>query len=251
MQNRFTLSCLLGIAALAASCASPPASVDDGPAPGPTAPKSPTPPAKDPSKTPAPSTPGDKQPPDPDQDEPYVYPDVIHTGFTGADVFKVPVSSNLVGADLKWESADPSIVTIEPTKKPAEYDDPSWAMVTTKKAGKTSIKVSAGGKTLNVEVNVMAYTAEQIAAGKTRYKTGGAGPTQVACASCHEKPDGADHSPTILAEYDDADIVSAITTAVYASDGYELSLKTHKWELAEPEKVGIMAYLRALPPRGF
>jgi hypothetical protein len=190
----------------------------------------------------------------PDGDGDYIFPERIHSGFGGATIFRVPIATTLKGADLAWMVADPAIATIAAAAAPNDselYDEdlPSWAILTTKKAGTTRVMASAGGKTSTADVIVTAYAPAQMAAGKARYTTAGAA-DRVACASCHEKADGADHSPTRLAAYDDANVVSAITTAKYG-DGYPLGLKTHKWALTDAEKTGIMGYLRSLSPRGF
>jgi hypothetical protein len=191
----------------------------------------------------------------------FLMPDLINTGFTGGtEVFKVPLFTDLTGA-LTWEVADPSLAEVTPIQPPADYldaknaeptkvPDIQFAMLTTKKAGASKVLVKGAGKTAEAQLTVKAYTSAAYAVGQTRYKTAADGARQP-CAGCHEKPDGADHSPSWLALFDDDDVLSAIQTGVYAVDKYEVNGGNHKWNLSEEEKGGIMAYLRGLAPRGF
>lgn len=192
--------------------------------------------------------------------EPFLDPPVIYSGFTGgAEVFKVPLFTNLEG-ELEWKLEDPSVAEIVPIEPPSwalEFvkENPDFkpfkhAMLTTKKAGATKVVASAGGQKLEVPLNVVAYTSAAYATGQTRYKTGGTDARRP-CAGCHESPTGVDHSSRWLSPFDDQDVLSAIQTGVYSSDGWVLSSVEHKWELTEDEKTGIMAYLRGLPPKGY
>lgn len=208
-------------------------------------------------------TAGDKpatEPTDEFEMKDYLMPDIINTGFTGgAEVFKVPLFTDLTGT-LTWEVADPSLAEVTPIPPPAEYTeaknadpkvpDIQFAMLTAKKAGSSKVTVSGGGKTAEADLLVKAYTSAAYAVGQARYKNAGSDARQP-CAGCHEKPDGADHSPSWLALFDDDDVLSAIQTGVYAVDKYEVNKGNHKWNLTEEEKTGIMAYLRGLAPRGF
>jgi len=199
--------------------------------------------------------------PEPGEQDPelkdFVMPDKVNTGFTGgAEVFKVPLWTDLEGT-LTWAAADPSIVTVAPIAAPADYKPEdgarklSFAMITATKAGTTKVTVTGNGKSASADVTVKAYTTASYEVGKTRYKTGGTEDNRKPCAGCHEAAGGADHSPTWLAYYEDSDVLQAIQTAVYASDKYEVNKGNHKWNLTEPEKDGIMAYLRGLPPKAF
>jgi len=192
---------------------------------------------------------GPVEPPDMATD--YLFPDVAHTGFDGTHVFKVPLSTNLT--NVTWKIDDPAIASITPVATPALYAEygETWAMVTAKKAGTTKVTATGGGKTVSSMLVVQAYTAANLAAGDKRYNTPD-NPTAAqrnACAGCHKLANGADHSPVVLAAYDDDDVLPAITTGVY-QDGYQLMV-THTWNLTDAEKQGIMPYLRSLPPRGF
>jgi hypothetical protein len=186
----------------------------------------------------------------------FLEPPIVNTGFIDATkTFKVPLFTDFAG-ERKWTVADPSILSVEEVEAPSDYeDDPKhplfFAMITTKKAGKTKITLTAGSKKAETEVTVKAYTADQYATGMQRYKTGGTEANRKPCASCHEAAGGADHSPTWLSFYEDDDVLTAIQTAVYASDKYEVNKGNHKWNLTEAEKPGIMAYLRGLQPRNF
>jgi cytochrome c553 len=122
--------------------------------------------------------------------------------------------------------------------------------------------VTSGTTTLTSKLVVKGYSDADVAAGKARYETGGPEPDRVACASCHAKPDGVDHSPLKMAGFDDAVILGVIQEATYppsttgravASDYAPkgpLELPTHKWNLTDQEKAGILAHLRSLPLGG-
>jgi hypothetical protein len=192
----------------------------------------------------------------------FLFPPVIFTGFTdGTQVFKVPVWTDIEG-NVTWSAADPSIVDIVPVNPPADYDPEldkkeglpplQFAMITTKKAGKTTVSVSGNGKTATSEVLVRAFTSAEYTLGQTRYKTGGTGDRQP-CAGCHEKADGWDHSPTWVSIVPDEEILGAIQTGEYRFEDevWTLNKGNHKWNLTEEEKPGILAYLRSLPPAGF
>ncbi|GEM_PF-1230259 len=199
----------------------------------------------------------------PEEEKDFLWPFEIHTGYTdGTQVFKVPLETDLTG-NLTWTVADPSIAEVTPVDPPADYieakkefpdevPDLQFAMLTTKKPGTTTVKVSNGSKTAQSELFVRAYTAADYNVGQTRYKTGGTGNRQP-CAGCHEKPDGWDHSPYWLAIVPDDEVLGAIIEGEYRweDEKYVLNNGNHKWNLTEEEKTGILAYLRGLPPRGF
>jgi hypothetical protein len=206
-------------------------------------------------------------PTDDHEDENFLAPEAINTGFVldpdaGIDspVFKVPLYTDLKG-DLKWVVADPTLAEIKPIPPPKDYEeakksepnipDLQFAILTAKKPGNSTVTVSGGGKTAKSTLTIKSYTPEAYAVGKTRYKTGEGTDNRRPCASCHEKPDGADHSPFAIASFDDDDVLNAIQTAVYAKDKYVVNNGNHKWNLKDNEKEGIMAYLRGLPPKGF
>jgi hypothetical protein len=190
-------------------------------------------------------------PPDPDSD--YVFPDTAYTGYDGTNTFKVPLSTSLTG-DVTWEVEDPSILDVAPATAPPEYEEygATWAIATTKKAGTTKVTAVSGAKRLEATVVVAAYEPTVVAAGAMRYNqpADANAPQRTACASCHMLANGVDHSPLQMAFFADAEILSAITTGMYP-DGYTLMGVNHAWNVTDPEKEGIVPYLRSLPPKGF
>lgn len=201
-----------------------------------------------------------------------VFPPVVHTGYDGAHQFQVPVSTDLVNqvdGEVSWSSGDSSIATVESVATPAGYPATRgvWAMITAAGAGQTTVSATIGSHTVSAEVEVAAYTSEQVMAGDTRYHTDGA---EQSCASCHQAADGVDHTPTEMAFHDDAALLVVITQGHYPDQclsdegdpctcdsegcslvpGYVLSVD-HTWTLTESEADGIVPYLRSLPPRGF
>ena len=255
--------CILSLI-LAAACAAPPSSTTER-SPG----TSKSDKNKDESDTeqdddPNPDGADDGPATDPTDDiemKDFLMPNLINTGFTGgAEVFKVPLFTDLTGS-VTWQVVDPTLAEVTAVAPPTDYTeakqrepnkvpDLQFAMLTAKKAGSTKVVVAGGGKQAEAQLTVKAYTSAAYAVGQARYKTAGTDARQP-CAGCHEKPDGADHSPSWLAFFEDDDVLAAIQTAVYASDKYEVNNGNHKWNLTEDEKGGIMAYLRGLPPRGY
>ena len=192
---------------------------------------------------------GGDDPPEPEP--PFVFPLKAHSGFDGTHAFKVPLITNLE-PDPVWTLADPSIGTLQAVQSPPEWEATggSWALITTLKPGVTELSATVGTVTASTTLTVTAYTAADVAIGETRYREpADAGPNRVPCASCHEKEDGADHSPVRAAMYDDAGLLTIIKTGELAG---EITLRVpHKWDITAAEQKGIVAYLRSLPPRGF
>lgn len=178
----------------------------------------------------------------------HVMPTTTHSGFDGAHAFRVPVAVyGATGATLV--ASDPSIVDIVPTKlvDPAN-DDGEYFMVTTKKAGTVTLMAKAGSSTASASLAIAAYTVDQYAVGQGRYTNAAAsGP---ACVSCHAEAGGIDHSPSRLASVKDTDVVTVITTGILV-EGSPITQVKHKWAVTDTEAAGLVAYLRALEPRGF
>jgi hypothetical protein len=193
-----------------------------------------------------------------------LFPRVAHSGFNANARFRVMFATS--AQDPRWAVADPEIATIEPSAPPAVPDldarNLRFALVTTTKAGETTVTMTAGGTTLTSRLVVKAYTDEQLAIGRTRYEAADPDPARAPCASCHAKPGGVDHSPLKMAGFDDATILGVIreatypesptgqsTTSAYAPRG-PLKFTGHRWKLTEPETDGILAHLRSLPLGG-
>jgi len=199
--------------------------------------------------------PGGVRPPNQGMD--FVYPTTAYTGFDGTNTYKVPVGTNLT--NVTWTIDDPTFADIAAVAAPTGTEfsrfGGTWAMVTTRKAGTTKITATGGGKTVTAALVVTTYTTANLAVGDTRYNTpaDATAAQRASCASCHKLANGADHSPLVLEWYKDDEILSAVTTGVYpaAAGGYVLQGVNHAWNLTDAEKLGIVPYLRALPPRGF
>lgn len=143
-------------------------------------------------------------------------------------------------------SADATLVS---TKLSEEYDEGRVYELTTLKAGSGTAKASWGSKEIPLTIQVTAYTAAQVTAGKQRYETAVAGATpSAACATCHRSATGIDHSPYYMAQYTDAALLSTIETGVNSDDNYQTK-SPHKMTFATPAaKAGIVPYLRSLDP---
>lgn len=181
-----------------------------------------------------------------------VGPGRVHAGYDGVHTFRAPMSA--AGRGLTWSIADASIATIEPAPSLGtalrSIDDPGGdVVVTALRPGTTTITVKAGDAIATSTLVVHSYPAASYAVGERRYNMPAdtSGP-RAACASCHGVTNGVDQSPTIQSSYTDDDLLSAITTGKY-KDGSALRGVDHAMNLTAVEKQGIVAYLRALPPR--
>jgi len=190
--------------------------------------------------------------PDPSDSTPdfQVQPTEVYSGFDGTNTFHMPFAAYGAGSDLKSAVADSSVVSIEPTTFQGDPSDTGkWYMLTAKKAGKTKVTVTSGGKTKDVNVTIVGYDTSRFQAGKTRYTT--ADGDQPPCAQCHSKSDGPDHSPYKLAPIADNQVQLIITTGIL--DGFPIKNVEHghRWTPNDDQLAGLVTYLRALPPRGF
>lgn len=143
-------------------------------------------------------------------------------------------------------TADATLVS---TKLSEEYKEGRVYELTTLKAGSGMAKASWGSTEIPLAIQVTAYTAAQVTAGKQRYETAVAGATpSAACSTCHRSASGIDHSPYYMAQYTDAALLSTIETGVNSDDNYQTK-SPHKMTFATPAaKAGIVPYLRSLDP---
>lgn len=188
-----------------------------------------------------------------DEEFPSIFPEQGYTGFDGgAHTFRIPVSASLDG-DVTWSSESAAIVTIAAVTPPAELAmfAENWAMVTATGVGSTRIFVD-GSQRLEARITVVSYDPADVTLGDERYNNpANPGPAnRVSCASCHQTPTGADHSPLVVAFRTDAELLAAITTGRYPDGGLPLEVP-HSWDLTVAERDGIVAYLRTLDADGF
>lgn len=189
-----------------------------------------------------------------------IYPPVAYTAYDGVHTFRVPLTTGLPGNFPRWAITDPSIASIATVPGPvinvgsgaAKNFGRNWAMVTALHAGNTTVTLTVPDITATASVVVTSYTPQQYGVGDKRYNNpdNPSGPARAACASCHQKPDGADHSPLVLGASSADTIVQVITTGKFP-DGTPLVGVDHQMNLTADEQVGIIAYLRGLPPKGF
>jgi hypothetical protein len=172
-----------------------------------------------------------------------VLPQAAYTGFDGVHPYKVPISVAGAASDLTL-TGDTAFVDIKRATSTVTGEE-QWFLVTAKKAGKVTLVATSKGKKLEATLTIASYTPAQWTTGETRYKNGGAEPS---CASCHSKSDGPDHSPTTLSPIDDESAKLVITTGVKGS--IPITSVKHKWTATPDELIGLVTYLRALPPKG-
>jgi hypothetical protein len=198
-----------------------------------------------------------------------LFPNVAYSGFNANGSFKVMFATGATAP--QWSVGDPSIATVAPSVAPTitgvSTKGLSFALVTVLKAGQTTVSVTQGGTTLTSQLMVKAYADGDLVVGKARYENPDPNndPARPPCASCHQKPGGVDHSPLKMAGFDDDVILGVIQNATYPASPSGQSITsdfsptgpltlpanvTHKWNLTDPEKVGILAELRSLPLGG-
>jgi mono/diheme cytochrome c family protein len=179
-----------------------------------------------------------------------VQPTQSYSGFDGTHTFQVPIAVYQYDPkDLTIAVSDPSLVDVIPaTFDMAGQDNGRYFLLKTKKAGDATITVASRGKTATSTIKVLSYTTAQYAQGETRYRNAGVN-GEKACSSCHEAAGGADHSPTALSSSTDQVLRITIRSGIKA--GNVPTRIPHKWTVTDPELAGLVAFLRALPARGY
>jgi mono/diheme cytochrome c family protein len=167
--------------------------------------------------------------------------------------------------EVEWSVADTSIAAIEslgmlevPVGRGGRMIEVAAAMVTSARPGTTAVVAKLNGQTLEGEILVTSYTAEQTALGKRRYTSPeNPGASRVACAGCHQLANGVDHTPSEMASAPDDMLIQVIERGEYPArtirgrerPPYVLEGVMHMWNLTADERRAIVAYLRSLPPR--
>lgn len=179
-----------------------------------------------------------------------IFPPEIFTGTDGVHTFKAPVST-VNGSSVSWTIADPSVARLEP--------DGENAMIVAVKPGDTMVVATSGGETSTAALHIVSYTAQQYSDGEKRYMMG-PDADNPPCKECHAPGKGPDHTATELDADPDSQIQNTFLTGVDPEDrpikdnsefANLLKGKTHMWKVTESEKVGLVAYLRGLPPMGY
>lgn len=192
-------------------------------------------------------------------------PDRLFSGRDGTHTFKVPVAVYDSDTDLTVTASDPTAVTLTKTtlKNPVNADgvtdNGKYYLVTAQKAGTFTLTASSKGRSATASLTISDYAAGRFDTGKGRYENGVFTKTaDRACTTCHVQGAGIDHSPAALATATDQDVGVIISTGVKPSAGGPQVIKIkdepgtqHKWDTTDPEKDGLITYLRGLEPRGF
>jgi hypothetical protein len=193
-------------------------------------------------------------------------PNKVYTGVDGTHTFKVPVAVYDFDSDLTVTANDPSAVTIAKTslKNPVSpdgvVDNGQYFMLTALKAGSYTLTATSKGRTTTASFTVTSYASDRWQSGKDRYDNGVVTKTaDRACTTCHAGAGAIDHSPAALAYATDQDVGVIITTGVKPGPNGTTSVikitsepgTQHKWTVTDPEKEGLITFLRALEPNGF
>ena len=189
-------------------------------------------------------------------------PNVVYSGIDGTRTFKVPLAVYDGDADLVVTPSDPSALSLAKTtlKNPVNADgitdNGKYFMITALKVGTYTLTATSKGRTTMASVTISDYAANRWADGNARYNNGVTTMTSNrACANCHVNGLAIDHSPAALATATDQEIGIIITTGVKPGPSV-IKIPNepgtpHKWDVTSTEKDGLVAYLRAIDPRGF
>lgn len=188
-------------------------------------------------------------------------PDRVYSGVDGTHTFKIPVAVYDSDTDLAVTASDGTAFTITPAalKNPVDpdgvTDNGKYYMVTALKAGSYTLTAKSKGRSVTASVTVADYAAGRWAAGDGRYNNAMTSGQVRACANCHVNGLAIDHSPAALATATDQEIGIIITTGVKPGPSVikipSEPATQHKWTVTDPEKDGLITYLRAIDPRGF
>ncbi len=208
-----------------------------------------------------------------------VYP-AMHSGFDGVHTFKVPVRVRCTtGLPLSaWKADPPTAVTFD-----ADPDNANGAMITVVEGVQNiTIGVVNGTRGGLAPLTVTVGTPAQWELGNQRYNNGAdwslnilmptAPPPDTKCTVCHGENSSAgfdiQHTPTQAARISDAALRQIMTTGTKPPDvefrvlpemfmfgtmtftNAELYEMFHLWEASEDAMVGMLLYLRSLPPTG-
>lgn len=169
-----------------------------------------------------------------------IFPSAVYSGYDGTGKYQAPIIGTHAKTKITWTLADPSLADLEPNSDGTEL------MITTKKAGKTTITAKAGDASVSVPFQIYSYTAQNRMDGEHRYKNmEGSDP---ACFTCHET--GPDHSPTQVDADTDDQVQHSFLTGT-DPEGRPIEAPKHTWTVTDAEKPGLVSYLRSLPPKGF
>jgi hypothetical protein len=180
-----------------------------------------------------------------------IFPGEVFTGTDGSHAFKAPVVTLNASGRVTWMIADPDVAQLAP--------EAENVMITAKKPGDTVITAKNGNKTSTAQVHVVSYTTRQYEDGMNRYLSG-VDADNPACKDCHARSKAPDHTSTELDAYSDSQVEDTFIRGVdperrpikdNAAFADVLNGSTHTWMVADSEQVGLVAYLRSLPPMGF
>lgn len=187
-----------------------------------------------------------------------VFPPRVFSGADGKNTYRAPLHAQNASSPVTWTISDPEIAEITPSG--TNNQD---LMITSKKAGTATVTAKHGGAEKSVPLRVYQYTEAQWEAGKRRYTTA-LDDKNPACEICHAEGKGPNHTPSEVDRDEDGDLIQIITTGVDPEDNpeepariadrkeFEAILRgfDHMWQVTEEEKVGLVAYIRSLTPKG-
>jgi hypothetical protein len=177
-------------------------------------------------------------------------PRASFSGFDGVHTYRVPIAVYQYDPkDVKISISDPALADIVPASYSGSGDDAGkYYLLTIKKVGNATILAESRGKMVTSTLRIVGYAPALYAQGETRYRASST--KEPACSACHEAAGGADHSPTSLSSAVDG-VLRGIITSGIKGGGIPITKLDHRWTLTDSELDGLVAYLRALPPRGY
>jgi hypothetical protein len=192
----------------------------------------------------------------------------MYSGYDGSRTFKVPAIVTAAGQAItgaKWSASDISYVDLE------DDSETGGVMITTRKAGTVKIIARAGMLSGSSDLTITQFAPGDCDAGDMRYHNSigidaggialfsGNVPDNASCANCHG--DGAkmlsvQHTPQQTGGFSDKDLLNIITKG-FKPDGTvfitmippQIYQRFHTWDATDPEKTGLLCYLRSIEPK--
>jgi hypothetical protein len=198
----------------------------------------------------------------------------MYTAFDGMHDFKVPVVPQGGIVVDKWDIADMKGVVQAPGTVADITPEPTYggAMIKTRKGGDWLVVAHAGKQQGIAPIHITQVDPSVWSTGEMRYNNtimltsiipmGGAAtmlPKDISCKNCHG--DGAmfldvQHTPQQTGGYSDDDLKKIITMGMkppgaVSKTGVPLAIYQwfHTWMASDAEQMGLVVYLRSLPPK--
>jgi len=192
----------------------------------------------------------------------------VYSAYDGINTYKVPLIAFGITDTVKWSASDPEMVDFEPDT--VQFSDAGpipgrGVMIKTRKAGRVTIKATAGSACGTAEMTISDATPALRQIGSDRYNNGVPvtfdGGTTPSCTNCHgaTAPNtmliDVQHTPQQTGGYSDEELINVFTKGQKPAGGGCRVISPcgvwssfHRWTTTEDENKGIVYYLRSLEP---